>query len=189
MCSCSTAWPVSVTLRSGRAFAALLRPLGEPFVISRDSHHDLPGLAAAHPLRQGAHHLGAMAPVRGVVDERIRHLLILDSPMLHRFAATYASWIARPRRGQGRDVRSSMMGTDGAWGKFRIAEHQHSANPAEPTEQITRLRRRAASTAGYGFAKSAVCDFDLPATFAEGHAQEYVAAPCRITGKKLGALR
>src|ERR1700704_257904 len=110
----STISSVGVTLRSGPAFAALLSPFGEPFVIGCDSHHDLPGLAAAHPLGQGAHLLGAMAPVRGVIDERVRHLLILDSPMLHRFAAAYANWVARPRRGQGRDVRSSMMGSNGA---------------------------------------------------------------------------
>jgi hypothetical protein len=60
--------------RLRRTLGPLLRPLGKAFVVFRDPQHRILGWGIAHLLGDGARFFRATAPVRGVVDERSRHV-------------------------------------------------------------------------------------------------------------------
>src|SRR5262249_27575609 len=60
--------------RLPRTLGPLLRPVGKVFVVFGDPQHRILGWGIAHLLGDGARFFRATAPVRGVVDERCRHV-------------------------------------------------------------------------------------------------------------------
>jgi hypothetical protein len=60
--------------RLRRTLGPLLRPVGKVFVVFGDPQHRILGWGIAHLLGDSARFFRATAPVRGVVDERCRHV-------------------------------------------------------------------------------------------------------------------
>jgi hypothetical protein len=60
--------------RLRRTLGPFLRPVGKVFVVFGDPHHRILGWGIAHLLGDSARFFRATAPVRGVVDERCRHV-------------------------------------------------------------------------------------------------------------------